>query len=113
MTAEEFRATIQHLGMSRADAARFLSVSGVDRWWHGQSPVPGPAAKLLLMMVALEIPPQTADAALLRLARGWKPKPVPRPKPKVEVYPPREHQRAWHERRLIKLGLIPKPEDSA
>lgn len=59
MTANQYRAALSRLGLSQAGAAEFLGIS--IRSSHGYAnnePIPEPIAKLLRLMVKLELSPK-------------------------------------------------------
>lgn len=63
MTADQYRESIEQLGLSQVAAARLL---GVDertsrRWASGERDVPGPAAQFLRYLLAVK---QTGERAL-------------------------------------------------
>ena len=49
MTTDEFRATLQRLGLSQSEAARHMDVPRLKvwRWYHGVSKISGEVAALL------------------------------------------------------------------
>lgn len=58
MTANQFRAALDRLGLSQAGAAAFLGIS--TRSAHGYAndkPIPEPIAKLLRLMIRLNLKP--------------------------------------------------------
>lgn len=60
MTATQYRAAIEKLGLSQRGAGFFL---GVDertsrRWAAGDAPIPESVAKLLRLMVRLKLSPE-------------------------------------------------------
>ena len=59
MTPLQLRSAIERLGLSQEGLGRFLGVQGrsVRRWISGEWPVPKPVAKLLRLMVKLDITP--------------------------------------------------------
>lgn len=61
MQPDEYHEAITKLGFNVEDAGRFLGVSGraSRRWLDGERSVPPPVAKLLRMMIHLEIHPDS------------------------------------------------------
>jgi DNA-binding transcriptional regulator YiaG len=59
MTANQYRAAIEKLGLSQRGAARFLGVDerSSRRWALGESAIPEAVAKLLRLMVRLDLSP--------------------------------------------------------
>ena len=65
VTAARLRVCLYHLGLSPADAARFLDHDPrtVRRWLAGEEPVPAPEAMLFALMMAANMEPEDARAA--------------------------------------------------
>lgn len=58
MTAKQYRAAIETLGLSQGAAARFLGVSIRTSWGYANGePIPEMAAKLLRLMIEHKIKP--------------------------------------------------------
>ncbi len=59
MTANHFRKALDDLGLTQGEAADWLGISirAVHGWANG-APIPEPVAKLLRLMVRLELKPQ-------------------------------------------------------
>jgi DNA-binding transcriptional regulator YiaG len=59
MTAKQYQAAIDKLGLSQAAAARWLGLSlrTSQHYAAGTRPVPEPTAKLLRLMLRLELKP--------------------------------------------------------
>jgi hypothetical protein len=68
MTANQYKAAIDRLGLTQVGAARFL---GVDertsrRWIADERPVPEPVARFLRFMIAAKVTPEEVEKALSR-----------------------------------------------
>ncbi|MFA9204909.1 MAG: hypothetical protein ACEQSH_00475 [Bacteroidia bacterium] len=91
MTSDNFRAALDHVGLTQRQFAKLLSQLGdpgsdrqrkVQRWATGEQDVPGAIAALLGLLVLLhrdnefvvvEIQGTLADAPVLPLSRAWVP----------------------------------------
>lgn len=61
MTSAQYRAALDRLGLSQAVAAEFLGVSlRTSHSWANGDPVPEAVAKLLRLMLRLELLPKDA-----------------------------------------------------
>ncbi|PWT73950.1 MAG: hypothetical protein C5B60_07510 [Chloroflexi bacterium] len=60
MNSAEYRAVIAELGLTQTAAARLLGVSPRTsrKWACDETDIPGPAARLLRLMIAAKITPQ-------------------------------------------------------
>ncbi len=65
MTANQFRAALDRLGLSQLEAARILDANGrtVRRWALGERSIPTGAAILLRLMVAGKITVKDVETA--------------------------------------------------
>lgn len=64
MTATEYRAAIEKLGLNQSSAARFFGVHDVTgRRWAADGPPP-PVAKMLRLMLALKFTPAYVDEVI-------------------------------------------------
>lgn len=65
MTPKQYRAAIAQLELSQVRAAKFLGVSGrtSQNWALGTRPIPVATAKLLRLMLKLNLSPQAVDGA--------------------------------------------------
>lgn len=63
MTANEYRAAIEQLGLSQLSAAKFLGVSDRQsrRFALAEADIPAHIAKLLRLMIRLKITPDEVD----------------------------------------------------
>jgi DNA-binding transcriptional regulator YiaG len=61
MTAEEFRAAIDEIGLSQVQAARMLNANErtARRWASGEIDIPTPVAIVLRLMLRYRISPRT------------------------------------------------------
>lgn len=66
MTADEYRAAIEHLGLSQVAAARLLGVDDRTsrRWASGDREVPPPAERFLRYLIATD---RSGEYAMKRL----------------------------------------------
>jgi len=64
MTAKQFQAALDRLGLSQVGAARLLGADPrtARRWALGERSVPGPVAIILRLMLAGKITAQDIDA---------------------------------------------------
>jgi DNA-binding transcriptional regulator YiaG len=60
MTPKQYAAAIERVGLSQRGAAAFLGVDerSSRRWIAGDAPIPESAAKLLRLMVRLDLKPE-------------------------------------------------------
>ena len=67
MTPDEYRETIETLGLSQLAAARLLGVDGRTsrRWVSGERPIPPPAERFLRYLIATG---RSGDYAMKRLS---------------------------------------------
>jgi hypothetical protein len=63
MTANQYRAAIAAIGLSQRRAAPFLGISlrTSQGYAWGEHPIPEPTAKLLRLMVRLELTPEEVE----------------------------------------------------
>jgi len=63
MSKTQYRAHIEALGLSQQRAGEWLGVGKrtSQGWALGETPVPGPVAKLLRLMVKLKLDPADVD----------------------------------------------------
>ena len=64
MTITQLRTTIEHMGLSRTALGRFLGHPDgrtVRKWLAGDYPIPVTTAKLLRLMVKLDLDPSQVD----------------------------------------------------
>lgn len=64
MTADQFRAALEALGLSQSAAGRFMGVHEVTARRWATDGAPAPVAKLLRLMIALRFTPEYVDRVL-------------------------------------------------